>query len=61
MFYRGYEGTHDFDPDEMMYIGSVKDIEHFVQYKGSTPEELEEDFKREIDKYINFLNQAKNF
>lgn len=58
MFYRGYEGTHDFDPDEMMYIGSIKGIEHFVQYKGSTPEDLGEDFHKQVDSYIKFLETS---
>lgn len=61
MFYRGFEGNHSFDPDEGLYIGSIINIEHFVQYTGATPEELEENFKAEVDRYIDFLNQTQSF
>lgn len=59
MFYKGYEGSHEYDPDEGMYIGSLKGIEHFVQYKGETQEELEKDFKSQVNSYINYFVEAE--
>lgn len=61
MFYRGFEGNHSFEPDEGMYIGCIMNVEHFVQYTGKTPEELEENFKTEVDKYIKFLYRTESF
>lgn len=60
MFHRGFEGKYDFDPDEGAYIGSIADVEEFVMFIGTTPEELEINFKKEVDKYIEFLNSRNN-
>lgn len=53
MFHKGYYGSIEYDTSIDIYTGKVADIQSLLKYEGSTPEELEQNFERTIDEYLD--------
>ena len=50
--YRGYKGTVEYDPGLRYYSGKI--VDGWGEFYGGTVDELYEDFKRKVDKYIEW-------
>ena len=57
--YRNYIGSKGFDADTGMWYGKVTNTEDFVNYESNNESELENEFHKAVDDYIDFTNQIK--
>ena len=52
LVHRGYHGTIEVNPDDFTLSGSILFIESDFHYEGETFEELEDSFRRQVEKHI---------
>ena len=52
MKHRGYSGSVEFDPDDRIFHGRVRDIADVVTFQGSSVDELEASFRSSVDVYL---------
>ena len=50
--YKNYRGTIEYSENETGFFGKVMGIRSLILYEGDTVEELEKDFKKFIDAYL---------
>lgn len=50
--YKGYTGTIEYSKEDELLFGKVLGIKSLLSYEGSTGTELEMDFNRVIDEYL---------
>lgn len=62
MEYKGYVGTVEFSPEDMVFYGKVQGINSVISYEGTNAEELVEDFHAAVDDYLDSCkrNAGKN-
>lgn len=53
MEYKGYVGTVEFSPEDMLFFGKVQGIRSVISYEGTNAVELIEDFHAAVDDYLN--------
>lgn len=53
MEYKGYVGTVEFSPDDMVFFGKVQGIRSVISYEGTNAVELVEDFHAAVDDYLD--------
>ena len=58
--YRGYTGSIEFSSDDQCYFGRLLNINDLVHYEADSVEELNEEFKKAVDDYIDFKEVIKN-
>ena len=47
--YKGYTGSVEFSPDDMLFFGKVQGIKSLISYEGKDAEELTKDFHDAVD------------
>lgn len=53
MEYKGYIGSVEFSPEDMLFFGKVQGIRSVISYEGTNAVELVEDFHAAVDDYLN--------
>jgi len=57
MKYKGYMGKVDYDSDAKLFHGEVIGLKDTITFQGTNPEELECEFKKSIDVYLNWCKE----
>jgi predicted HicB family RNase H-like nuclease len=52
--YRNYIGEFDYDPEDDLFVGEVKDISDTVYFEGRSIDELKQSLARAVDHYLDF-------
>ena len=52
MEYKGYIGSVEFSPDDMLFFGKVQGIKSLISYEGKDASELVRDFHQAVDDYL---------
>jgi predicted HicB family RNase H-like nuclease len=52
MKYKGYTGSGAYEPDDLVFFGTVDNITDIVTFQGDTVEELETAFRDSVDVYL---------
>lgn len=55
--YKNYNGTVDYSKEDNCLFGKVIGIKSLLSYEGYSVQELEEDFHRVIDEYLDDCNE----
>jgi len=55
--YKGYYAEPIYSQEDKCFIGQVLGIEHQILFEGSTPGEIEQDFRNAIDHYLKFCEK----
>ena len=55
LIYKGYNGSNYFSKEDNIYFGKVTNITNLVSYEGNSEKELEENFKKAVQDYIEML------
>ncbi len=50
--YKGYVGTVEFSPEDMVFYGKVQGIRSLISYEGANAVDLVEDFHVAVDNYL---------
>lgn len=50
--YKGYVGTIEYSPEDNIYHGHLLNIDDFINYDGTSIEELYMDYQEAVDFYI---------
>ena len=53
MHYKGYYGSIDFEPEDLIFYGKVEFIHALVSFEGETAKEIDDAFKEAVDDYLN--------
>ena len=59
MKYKDYSAIIDYDEERRMLHGRVIGIKDVINFYGSTPDELEAEFKQSVDDYLAFCKAEK--
>jgi len=59
MKYKEYSAVIDYDEEQRMLHGRVIGIKDVINFYGTTPEELEKEFKNSINDYLEFCKEQK--
>ena len=51
--YKGYRGSVEYSPEDHILYGKVLGVRGLFSYEGRTREDLEADFRQEVDAVIN--------
>ncbi len=57
MEYKGYIGSIEFSPDDMIFFGKVQGVRVLISYEGSNAVELVQDFHNAVDDYLESCRQ----
>ena len=57
MKYKGYTGIVQFDDEAMIFHGEVLGLRDVITFRGTTPEELQQEFKNSIDGYLDWCHE----
>ena len=57
--YRNYIGSKGFDANTGMWYGRITNTDDFVNYESQVEFELEDEFHKAVDDYIDFINRIK--
>lgn len=57
MTYRGYTASMDFDPEDKIIVGRVRDIEDIITFHAESVGEFESIFHSTIDDYVAACEQ----
>lgn len=63
MKYKGYIGKVEYDADAKLFHGEVIGLKDTITFQGTTVDELEREFKKSIDVYLDWckeLNDSKD-
>lgn len=52
MKYKGYYGSIEFDPDDLIFFGKLEFMNSLISYEGETAKEIDKYFKEAVDDYI---------
>ena len=52
MSYRGYTASLTFDPDDMIIVGRLLDVDDIISFHGQSVAEFEKNFHMVVDDYI---------
>jgi predicted HicB family RNase H-like nuclease len=52
--YKGYLGKVEFDEEAELFHGRVIGINDIVNFQGTTPKEIKQEFQNSIDDYLDF-------
>jgi len=50
--YKGYEGTAEIDPEELICFGKIVCIDDLVTYEAQSPAQLQKEFEAAVDDYL---------
>ena len=53
MRYKGYYGSIDFEPEDLIFYGKLEVIHALVSFEGETAKEIDAAFKEAVDDYLN--------
>lgn len=56
--YRGYTGSIEYSHDDGSFYGQVQGIKSLISYEGSTGPQLEKDFQKSIDAYLESCTES---
>jgi hypothetical protein len=59
--YRGLQGTVKFFEEDQVFHGRIVGIDEFIAFEGKDLEQLEENFKTEVDQYLDLNALAAQF
>ena len=54
MTYRGYTGSVEYSAPDRVFHGKLIGIADIITFEGTTVDELEQDFRRAVDDYLDF-------
>lgn len=57
MKYKGYIGKVEYDSDAKLFHGEVIGLKDTITFQGTNPEELEHEFKKSIDVYLDWCKE----
>ena len=57
MSYKCYIGSIEYSDEDGVYFGRVLNIKSLISYEGNTIEELEKDFHRAVDDYLEMCEK----
>ncbi len=57
MKYKEYTAIIDYDEDLKTFHGRVIAVKDVINFYGSTPTELEKEFKKSVDNYLEFCKK----
>ena len=57
MMYKGYIGKSEYDVAYKTYLGSVINIKTVITFQGKTADELESEFHKSIDDYLEWCKK----
>lgn len=57
MKYKGYIGKVEYDSDAKLFHGEVIGLKDTITFQGTSPEELEREFKKSIDVYLDWCKE----
>lgn len=52
MRYKGYYGSIDFEPEDLIFYGKLEFINALVSFEGETAKEIDAAFKEAVDDYL---------
>ncbi len=55
--YKKYVGKVSYDSDLKVFHGDVIGIKHVITFEGTTPEEIEHNFKEAIEDYLEMCDE----
>lgn len=53
LMYKGYKGSVEYSEEDHCLYGKVLGISSLLSYEGETLEELERDFRRVVEEFVN--------
>lgn len=53
MKYKGYIAKVEYDSDAKLFHGEVIGLKDTITFQGTNPEELEREFKKSVDVYLD--------
>ena len=56
--YKGYSGSIEFSPENGVLFGKVLGIKGLISYEGVTGPQLEQDFKKAVDDYLETCKEV---
>ena len=59
MKYKGYTGVVQFDDDAMIFHGEVIGLRDVITFRGTTPNEIKDEFERSIDGYLDWCQELQ--
>jgi len=57
MKYKGYMGKVEYDSDAKLFHGEVVGLKDTITFQGTNPEELDREFKKSIDIYLDWCKE----
>lgn len=57
MRYKGYIGQVEYDSDAKLFHGDVIDLKDTITFQGTNPVELEREFKKSVDVYLEWCKE----
>lgn len=57
MRYKGYSAVIEYDETGRIFHGRVIGLKDVINFYGSTPDELEQEFKNSVDDYLEFCKE----
>lgn len=57
--YKGYQGSIEYDPEDNLYYGSIRNIKDLVNYHADSIVGLNAQYKLAIDDYIKFKEELE--
>lgn len=57
MKYKGYIGQVEYDADAKLFHGEVIGLKDTITFQGTTVKELEKEFKKSIDVYLEWCKE----
>lgn len=57
MKYKGYLGQVEYDADAKVFHGEVIGLKDTITFEGTTVEELEKEFRKSIDVYLQWCKE----
>jgi predicted HicB family RNase H-like nuclease len=56
--YKGYIGSVEFEPDDMVFHGKLEGITDLVTFEGDNVQELVQAFKDSVDEYLELCKEV---
>ena len=56
--YKGYIGSIEYEPEDILHYGSLLNINDFVSYHADNIIDLEKQFHNAVDDYIEFCKEV---
>ena len=57
MKYKGYIAKVEYDSDARLFHGEVIGLKDTITFQGTNPEELEREFKKSVDVYLDWCKE----